>query len=124
MLAIILTAGRPARSQVLPWTGVAALTITAGTTRLYLGANWLTDVLAGWALGALWVALILTADVLITRLAGQLAAPAQKLGLRDGLHRQRSARMRGCRSASLFASIRCTGGCSTERNLRGMRFDR
>lgn len=40
------------------------ITIVAGGSVIYLGANWLTDVLAGYSLGALCIALILTVDLL------------------------------------------------------------
>jgi len=67
ILAIILTAGRPARARALLWATAAAAAIVAGLSGLYLGANWLTDVLGGYALGALWIALVLTVDQLTTR---------------------------------------------------------
>lgn len=65
MLAIVLAAGRSPRTRALLWIGAAAVTVLAGATQVYLGANWLTDVLGGWALGALWIAVIITAELLL-----------------------------------------------------------
>lgn len=67
MLAVILSAGRPSRIRALLWLSAAAVTVLTGASQVCLGANWLTDVLGGWALGALWIAILLTAAVLITR---------------------------------------------------------
>jgi undecaprenyl-diphosphatase len=61
---------------------VAALGTAAGTvvligaSRLYLGVHWFTDVLAGWFLGAAWLAVCLAASAALT--AGR--APVRRDG--------------------------------------------
>lgn len=64
---MIQSSARPPRARALLWIGAAAVTIVTGASQTYLGANWLTDVLGGWALGALSIAVIFTAESLITR---------------------------------------------------------
>jgi undecaprenyl-diphosphatase len=44
----------------------AGIALMVGVTRLYLGAHWLTDVLAGWALGAGWLALVIVTPRAVT----------------------------------------------------------
>jgi len=44
---------RPA-GRVLVWTAALLMVAAVGMTRIYLGVHFLTDVLAGWALGAAW----------------------------------------------------------------------
>jgi undecaprenyl-diphosphatase len=75
MLAVILTAGRSPRTRSLLWACAAAIAALAGASQVYLGANWLTDVLGGWALGAMWIAIILAADFLLARPGALYASP-------------------------------------------------
>ncbi|MCU1522986.1 MAG: Undecaprenyl-diphosphatase [Arthrobacter sp.] len=49
------------RSRVLTAALAAVFALTMGLSRVYLGHHWLTDVVAAWALGLAWLALIITA---------------------------------------------------------------
>lgn len=57
---IILRLKSP-RSRVLTAAAAAVFAASMGLSRVYLGHHWLTDVLAAWALGAAWLALVITA---------------------------------------------------------------
>ena len=59
-LALILSMGASYGRRALVWFGATLVTVVVGASRVYLGAHWLTDVLGGYALGAAWVALIVT----------------------------------------------------------------
>jgi membrane-associated phospholipid phosphatase len=48
--------------RTVAWTAVIAVVFatTMGISRVYLGHHWLTDVLMAWALGALWLIIVVT----------------------------------------------------------------
>lgn len=74
MLALLLSTGRSLRARTLIWMSAAVIALAIGASRIYLGAHWLSDVLAGYALGTAWVALILAANLLITAARGSVDA--------------------------------------------------
>jgi undecaprenyl-diphosphatase len=58
VLAVVLTAGRSLRVRAAALAGAAVVVLLVGASRVYLGAHWLTDVLAGYALAATWLAVL------------------------------------------------------------------
>jgi len=50
--------GRRVRAYIVTVSVVVALLV--GVSRVYMGVHWPTDVLAGWALGALWAIVVWT----------------------------------------------------------------
>lgn len=47
--------------RVLTVVLAAAWAVSIGLSRVFLGHHWLTDVMVGWALGAAWLAVVVTA---------------------------------------------------------------
>lgn len=62
-------------SRVLTLCAAATFAVTMGLSGVYLGHHWLTDVLGAWALGAAWLALIITAHCVYLALRKQRTPP-------------------------------------------------
>lgn len=54
--AVLIARELPGRSRAWPYVVTALIVALLGFARLYLGAHWLSDVLAGTLLGLLWLA--------------------------------------------------------------------
>lgn len=77
-VAGILAAGEPSRAAKMLLLGAAAVLVLAvGTSRVYLGVHWPTDVLAGWAMGT---AVALVATLVLHHLAPHRDAPGIRAG--------------------------------------------
>ncbi len=76
MLAVLLSTSATRwrwSYRVVLWTVVVLLLGTIGLGQTYLGDNWLSDVLGGYALGGLWLFLLLTVVTTLRRLHAESA---------------------------------------------------
>ena len=58
---LIILRLKTTKARVITVLLAAAFAFTMGLSRVYLGHHWLTDVLAAWAIGIAWLALVITA---------------------------------------------------------------
>ncbi len=79
--ALVATCAARWSAKVGAWAVAFGLTAGIGLSRLYLGVQWLTDVLGGYALGAVWLGLLLMVARVATTVSGRRAIA---LAGRDG----------------------------------------
>lgn len=88
VLAFLCAAPLRARAaRVAIWAGAAMLTTLVGISRIYLGVHWSTDVMGGWAFGALWLAVVVTGSAVAARGRGWSWGPdarREPAGFHDG----------------------------------------
>ncbi|HEY8320074.1 MAG TPA: phosphatase PAP2 family protein [Amnibacterium sp.] len=58
---LILLRRRTVAGRTATVVAAVVIAVVVGLTRILLGAHWFTDVLAGWLLGAAWLAIVITA---------------------------------------------------------------
>ena len=67
-LAVLLTRRiRPLPVQVVVWLAAVALIVLIGSSRVYLGVHYPTDVIGGYAVGLVWVTAVALGDRLAER---------------------------------------------------------
>ncbi len=77
-IAVMLTRAFPRRRLKAFVLGVGMLmAVLVGLTRVYLGAHWASDVLAGWAVGAAWAMALWLVAYVVERLQKRRHAPLQ-----------------------------------------------
>ncbi|WP_336711161.1 phosphatase PAP2 family protein [Arthrobacter sp. USHLN218] len=72
---LIILRLRSRRSQYLTIAAAACFALLMGLSRVFLGHHWFTDVLAAWALGAAWLAVVITAHRMYLTVRHKTRAP-------------------------------------------------
>ncbi|MDQ2931914.1 MAG: phosphatase PAP2 family protein [Gemmatimonadota bacterium] len=79
MLAYTIIRVVPVRNMVAEtaiWTGALVMVALVGYSRIYLAVHYLSDVIAGYTLGALWLAVCFTGLQMVSRRAELRRAPS------------------------------------------------
>lgn len=79
MLAYTIVRVAPIRSRIAEigiWAGAVLMIALVGYSRIYLAVHYLSDVIAGYTLGALWLAVCFTGLQLVSRRAELRRAPS------------------------------------------------
>lgn len=71
---------RPAARRTA-MTTASVFVVAVGLSRWYLGVHWPTDILGGWCIGALWLALCLAAYRYLVTKAGVVQVASETLGM-------------------------------------------
>lgn len=71
------------RMRVFVFSVAVLLAVIVGLTRVYLGVHWMTDVLAGWSLGAAWAMVCWLAAFAIRRYLGRHDTPLSEPPVED-----------------------------------------
>jgi membrane protein DedA with SNARE-associated domain/membrane-associated phospholipid phosphatase len=82
LAALVVTRSDSWTRVVVAWTAASLLVVVVGFSQVYLGANWLSDVVGGVALGGLWLLVLLTTVRALTGLRAS-ADPAAAEGKGD-----------------------------------------
>jgi undecaprenyl-diphosphatase len=85
LAAIVAVNARSKRETVGVWITAAVITLAVGTSRVYLGVHYPTDVLGGYAAAVVWVALVWIGYRLwIRRAGGRAAGPEPRTPIAGG----------------------------------------
>jgi membrane protein DedA with SNARE-associated domain/membrane-associated phospholipid phosphatase len=64
MVVLVLTVRRSVGMRIAAWSAALVIVGVVGLSRVYLGVHWPSDVLGGYALGAMWIAVLALALLL------------------------------------------------------------
>jgi undecaprenyl-diphosphatase len=78
LAALVVTRTDSWTRVVVAWTTASLVVVVVGFSQVYLGANWLSDVVGGVALGGMWLLVLLTAARALAGLRASAAAAAAK----------------------------------------------